>query len=306
MYLAPQNNTVALYGEGLNGFWSRIGRFAKRLAAKALRAARKLIAVATDGVSEASGFGDQLNNWANDLEASANASGSRDVSETQLSASEIAILTNFAEQKLGPFLRKVIDNFLKELNSGNLQRQLIAANKLFKLKAALLEYYSKNQLSGLSANAIAQRLEIIEAIFLPAEDVIENTFTDDFSRMIVSDQVLTPELSDYPNLIDQSFVGKPFQTEKLQPNVPLTQIPPQTVATGPKPNTTVPTTPVVTPGTNPTTPAPVSASPSPAPPKTNNTKKMVFAVALGIGGILLFSSSNRATRTVRKSKTSKK
>ena len=300
MFLQSQNTTVVPFQPGLNGFWSRLGRFAKRLAAKALRAARSLASSVSGGISEGVGLGDQLGEWANQLEASANASGSRDVSETQLSASEIAILTQFAEQILGPFLRKVIANFTVDLNSGNVQRQLIAANKIYKLKAALLEYYAKNQLSGLSANAIAQRLEIIEAIFLPVEDIIENTFSDEFSRMIVSDQVLTPELTDYPNLIDQSFVGKPFQTEKLQPNVPISQIPPQTVVTGTKPDTaTVPVT--TTPGATPTAPASGSASTPSVKPESNSLRKAIIFGGLALGTYLVFSGSTTTPRRVTKS-----
>jgi hypothetical protein len=258
----------------LNGFWSAIGRAAKRFAARAIRWAAKKIEADTFGV--ASFISDQLNIWANQLEDSANSS--KDNSEAQLTVQETALLGQFAELKLGPFARKAIEKFINQINALNVDEQLEAANKILKLKAALIAYFSNHQTTGLSAIAIEQKLQIIEALFLPIEDVIDNTFDDNFSRMYVQTSVASAEIPDFSNLIDGSFVNQVFETEKLQPNVPITQIPVQTV----DPTIQV-TTPIVSVDQNTNTPT-VS--------KPSTTKKAVIVIGGLIGSYLLLSGSS--------------
>lgn len=251
MNVAVRNSYLpSVHHQGLNGFWGAVGRLGKRLAAKALRFAAKWVDVNSAGLTDILGISDLMNGWAASLDASANASSSKDISESQLTTSEINILTSFSENKLGPFAKKTIENFFNALNTGTVQEQLAAANYVLKLKGALIRYYGYHETTGLSAVAIEYRLQIIEALFLNIEDTIEFTFDENFSRLTTTDNMVqSSDIPNFSNLIPSSVVGMTFSAERLQPVVPVDQLPTQTVIVPTSETTTAELPQVLTPQT---------------------------------------------------------
>lgn len=251
MNVAVRNSYLpSVHHQGLNGFWGSVGRIAKRFAAKALRQVVLQLKARTFGISDLLGLSDLISGWADALDASANASSSKDISESQLTATEISILTNFSEKKLAPFAEKAFTSFFNALNTGTVQEQLAAANYVLKLKGALIRYYGYHETTGLSAVAIEYRLQIIEALFLNIEDTIEFTFDENFSRLTTTDNMVqSSDIPNFSNLIPSSVVGMTFSAERLQPVVPVDQLPTQTVIVPTSETTTAELPQVLTPQT---------------------------------------------------------
>ncbi|MBM6498988.1 hypothetical protein [Flavobacterium macrobrachii] len=100
----------------------------------------------------------------------------RTAGEYEPTYSESIILDNWQLNKLQPFYRNLTMKLSDAFKKNNLSQQLEEVNEILKIMCVVKSYFTNNELTGLSSNAINLRNELVDKILEPLYEVIETSF----------------------------------------------------------------------------------------------------------------------------------
>lgn len=123
--------------------------------------------------------------------------------EYEPTASEEVILTKWNTEKFSPFYKKLAEGLSAALQQQDFAMQLTGINAALNKMCVVRSYFMYNEMAGLSANAVAWRLSLIDELLNPIEDIIENAVSS-ANLASVQVSVAISDFSPYAPLITGS------------------------------------------------------------------------------------------------------
>ncbi len=187
-------------------------------------------------------------------------------------ASEAAILDSWVINKLQPFYKKLANELAAISNATTFNEQVKIANAVLQKICLVQTYFVSKETSGLSANAVYLRSNLIDNIFEPLHEIIENTFNNQNLEIANTTATITSNnVNNFSPLISVSGTSSTCLNYRLSSTEAVDNTPTNLVVSN---NTTLP---------NPTT-------------NSGNGTKLGL-VALGIALIALLLPSSKKSKS---------
>jgi hypothetical protein len=154
------------------------------------------------GPAVASELRNLVQDWTNPADPN-NGWWNRGTVEYEPTASEEVILTKWNTEKFSPFYKKLAEGLSAALQNQDFAAQVAGINAALNKMCVVRSYFMYNEMAGLSANAVAWRLSLIDELLNPIEDIIENAVSS-ANLASVQVSVAITDFSPYAPLITGS------------------------------------------------------------------------------------------------------
>ena len=257
--------------QGLNGIWGWIKRHVHAIAGVCTAIGLAPIGLALEAITAST--------------SDSGSGGGGDMGDNTMGKSggyepttaEASILDPWVEYKLTPFYKNLLIQIKSAFDSTSHDFQLQTINEVIMKMCVVRSYYAKYETNGLSSSAISLRSELIDNIFRPIDDMIDNSIVNDTNVHIENYSVVINPTQFLPLNIQATS----FNCEKYVNSNPTTQ----NTQNSPPLLTSSPV--VINPVTNQVIPVQNSVTTNSNPTNSNPTNSRTAIVLLSILGLVI-------------------
>lgn len=220
-----------------------------------------------------------------------NVPAARELPSYEPTISEQQLLDAWADGRLEPFYKRLAEEVSAALRLSDFSQQVRAINTALGKMCVARYHFTYNETEGLSKNAVNLRLQLLDEIFAPIEQLIAESL--DTSNLVLTQVSVRPVFSDYAPLISSSSLAAFSCDNYIGGNTVQNQsfLPSGTTITGLLPDKIIkPVNPVVK--------VPTVTGNTAQPSDKKDKTGVLIGVAMGITAlVLLLSGGNKKKKS---------